>query len=248
MFVIHTERVIGSKMPSQCGLSTRVRESPRTPRTEFSRRDGDSINSRGKGLAYNLLISALLAPPLLPEDLLGPLELGVMRDMVIERKKCGITEINDDSDTATREQRRRCRRGCQRSPVDLHSATSSSLTMSDRRRAEIEAKRAKLAELRRAREDRQRQSERRISEVRSPNGVYAVQVLRSWNPLHLASRLQLSQLDEMLMTSLLLWSVVPVAVDEPAVTRHPLNPYLVHQHFRIRFSCPAPLDCRCLGE
>jgi dynein intermediate chain len=40
--------------------------------------------------------------------------------------------------------------------------------MSERRRQEIEAKRAKLAELRKAREDRQKQTERRISEVRSP--------------------------------------------------------------------------------
>ena len=86
MLVIHTERVIGSKMPSQCGLSTRVRESPRTPRTEFRVLAGGSINNRGKGLAYSLLISALLAPPLFPEDLLSPLELGVMRDMAVSRR------------------------------------------------------------------------------------------------------------------------------------------------------------------
>lgn len=42
--------------------------------------------------------------------------------------------------------------------------------MSDKRRAEIEAKRAKLAELRKARADRQRaETERRQAEVRSPS-------------------------------------------------------------------------------
>ena len=41
--------------------------------------------------------------------------------------------------------------------------------MSDKRRAEIEAKRAKLAELRRVRADRQKaESERRVSEVSTP--------------------------------------------------------------------------------
>ena len=80
-----------------------------------------------------------------------------------------ITEIN--SDTATFDPGTRCRRGCQSSPLDLHIGPQHSCTMSERRRQEIEAKRAKLAELRKAREDRQKQTERRISEVRSPDST-----------------------------------------------------------------------------
>lgn len=154
-------------MPSQCGLSTRVRESPRTPRTEFRLLEGGSIKSRGKGLAYSLLISALLAPPLFPEDLLGPLELGVMSDMAVSRT-LGKAPSNRNKPRHCHLRPRNALRGCQSSPLDLYIATRHSLIMSERRRQEIEAKRAKLAELRKAREDRQKQTERRISEVRSP--------------------------------------------------------------------------------
>jgi hypothetical protein len=127
------------------------RERPSRPRTEPSLLGGGSMKRSGSGCAYILLFSAFLAPPLRLR-----LFCGVVMVVVALAPALGL-----------------CESWLLASQVNAIILTASFIDtpqharrMSERRRAEIEAKKAKLEELRKARAERQRQA--LVQDVRRP--------------------------------------------------------------------------------